>query len=77
MNDFRIVVASMPDKEGLVTEIYYKHEQWVEISNENGTPMIVFCKKRDGGNWEFELDKAFDALEYAKKRFFDMERKRD
>jgi hypothetical protein len=77
MNDYRIVIASLPDKEELVAEIYYKHEQWVEISNESGTPMIVFFKKRDGSDWEFEMDKALEALETAKKRFLGMGGKRN
>lgn len=76
-NEFEIGIASVPHREELVAEIFYQNEQWVEISNENGAPMIVFCKKRDGGNWEFNLNEAFEALDYAKKCILDMGGKRN
>jgi hypothetical protein len=76
-DEFEIGIASVPHREELVAEIFYRNEQWVEISSENGIPMIVFCKKKNGGNWEFELDKALEALEYARKCFLDMGGKRN
>ena len=68
---FRITIASLPDREELVAEINYNHEQWVEISQEPGIerPIIQFYSPANMEYWEFPLDEALEALELAKKKF--------
>lgn len=76
---FRITIASLPDREELVAEIYYDHEQWVEISQESGEerPIIQFYSPSVKEYWEFPLDDALEALELAKKKFLGMGGRRD
>ena len=66
--NFVIKVGSVPHREELVAEIYYNHEQWVEISQEQGSLIIRFYPPLVGRCWEFSLDEALEALEGAKKR---------
>lgn len=69
MNDFRIVIASVPDREKCVCEIYHNHIQWAEISQEHFEMMIQFYPHPSGNYWEFPLDIALETLEKAKKKF--------
>jgi len=75
---FRITVASLPDREELVVEINYNHEQWVEISQEPGQerPIIQFYTSINKEYWEFPLDEALEALDLAKKKFLGLGGKR-
>jgi hypothetical protein len=75
---FTIKIASLPYRENLVAEIYYNHEQWVEISQEPNDLLIVqFYSPLEGKYWEFNLDEALDALQEAKKRLVELEVKRE
>lgn len=66
--NFRIVVASLPDREHCVCEIYYKQNEWAEISQENEEIMIQFYAHPEG-YWEFPIDVALEVLIFAKKKF--------
>jgi hypothetical protein len=68
-NYFEIIIASVPDRENCVCEIYYKNVQWVEISQETEPARIQFynCKNQD--YWEFPLETAIEVLQTAKKKY--------
>jgi hypothetical protein len=42
MNNFRVVHASLPDRENLVIEVFYQDTQWAEISREEEKLTIDF-----------------------------------
>lgn len=69
INNFRVVIASLPDREQCVCEIYYKHIQWVEISQEDIEVMIQFYPHPDQDYWEFPLEVALEILQRVKKKF--------
>jgi len=67
--DFEITIASLPDRENLVAEIFYKNVEWVEISAEIPNEFVVaFCNTDEGNYWEFPYDEAMEVLEVAKSR---------
>lgn len=68
MSDFKVRIASIPTREYVVAEIFYNHEQWVEISQEMGEFVIRFYSPDEGDYWEFSCDEALEVLEKAKKR---------
>ena len=73
--DFRIVIADMPDKEEPVAEIYFKNEFWVDISYEDyGFFVVKFYNKGEGKYWEFPYDEAMDVLQEAKERLAKLQR---
>ena len=73
--DFRTVIADMPDKEEPVAEIHYKNEFWVDISYEGHDDfMIQFYNKSDGNYWEFPYDEAMEVLAEAKEHLKKMQR---
>ncbi|HEY5260227.1 MAG TPA: hypothetical protein VIJ46_06220 [Rhabdochlamydiaceae bacterium] len=63
---FRITVASLPDREHLVAEIFYEGVQWVEISQETGELVVQFYPHPRQKYWEFPLKEAAEVLERAK-----------
>ena len=70
--NFRITVISLPDRENLVSEIFYKGEQWVEISHENKDLMVQFYPPVSSDFWEFPLDEAIEALEIARNKLLEV-----
>lgn len=71
LNNFRVVIASLPNRENCVCEIYYNHVQWVEISQETEETIIQFYSHPDQDYWEFPLDVALQVLEKAKRRYLE------
>ena len=67
--NFRLVIASLPDRENCVCEIYYNQIQWAEISQENGIIMIQFYPHPHQEYWEFPMDVALAILQKAQKYF--------
>ena len=64
--NFRITVISLPDREDLVAEIFYKNEQWAEISQETGELLVQFYNSDNQNYWEFSLSEAIQVLESAR-----------
>ena len=68
MDKFRVTIASLPDRENLVAEIFYEGVQWVEISHEENEMLIHFYPYPNKKVWEFPLDEALKILENAKQK---------
>ena len=71
-NNFRITIASLPDRENLVAEIFYDDTQWVEISQETPQMFIQFYSHPTKDYWEFPVEEALEILEKAKKRLMEV-----
>ena len=69
INKFRIVIATLPDRENCVCEIYYEHVEWAELSKENNEVTIQFYSNPTQEYWEFPLDIALEVLQNARKMF--------
>jgi hypothetical protein len=59
-------VASVPDRERDVCEIWDGNVQWAELSHEDDTLRLQFYPRPGGGFWEFTLDDVVAALREAK-----------
>jgi len=69
MSNFRITINSLPDRENLVAEIYYKHEQVAEISQEAKDLIIqLYAPCKEKKCWEFSLNEFQKVVEEAKQR---------
>jgi hypothetical protein len=73
MESFEIIIASIPYRERVVAEIYYKNMYWVEISQEEEELVVQFYPHPNEKCWEFSLDEALEALVLAKKKLLDMD----
>ena len=73
--NFEIVIASLPDRENLVAEIFYKNVEWAEISAEVPNKFIVaFCNKEGSNYWEFSYEEAMEVLQEAKNQLAEKQR---
>jgi len=66
MDKFEILIASLPNRERLVAEIYYDNMYWVQISQEKEEMVIQFYPHPNEKCWEFSCEKALEALRQAK-----------
>jgi hypothetical protein len=66
MNNFTIIIASPPDREKLVAEIWYKQNTMIaEINQENEKQEIILYTSEKSN---FELDELIVTLKMAKDR---------
>lgn len=72
MEKFRINIASPPDREYLVAEIFYDNMYWAEISQETGELVVQFYEYPKQKYWEFSFDDAFEVLQQAKEHLLDV-----
>jgi hypothetical protein len=66
---FTIDIASPPDREKVVAEIFVGDTQWSELSCEiDGHLVAEFYPRPDGTPWRFPFREALEALERAAAR---------
>ena len=62
-------IASPPDREKLVAELFYENEQWAELHQESNTGLTLELYPRpDTQPWSFPLADALSALQVASRR---------
>lgn len=68
MTQFYITLGSVPHRDRLVVDIFFKNKLFAEISNDHNEILIEFYSNLDEGYWEFSLDETLQALEMGKKK---------
>lgn len=61
-------IASPPDRERLVAEIFHEGHQWAEIHQKLVALTVEIHPRRDGQPWAFPLHEAISALQIAAAR---------
>ncbi len=64
----KTVLASYPDKEELIAEVYFDDELWAAVSCENGPATLELYPPPDGSSWRFDFADALEALQQAYRR---------
>lgn len=62
----RINVASLPDRDDLVGEIWFGDVEFAEVVIENRHLQIEIFPNPDGGNWNLSWKNLIDVVERAK-----------
>ncbi len=65
---YEISIASPPDREKLVAEIFFGDTQWAEINQEHGALEVEFYPRPDGKPWRIDYQDVTAALDQAKRR---------
>lgn len=65
---FRICHLSLPDRDGLVTEVYWDHQQLAELRFESGSVRIQLYPQPSGECWDLPWDDLLAALVSARER---------
>lgn len=63
----RSQVASLPDRDNVVFEIYQDSNQVAEVSNEPGEGLRIEISNCTNGSWSFDFNEFQGLLEQAKK----------
>jgi hypothetical protein len=69
MNDnFAIEIASVPDREQLVAEIWWQDQQCCELSQEGDHLILELYPNQTGDAWRFTYDEFLEVLSRARDR---------
>ena len=71
LEQFRLIIASLPDRDQCVCEIYYRHVQWAELRIEGSQIIAQFYSGPRESYWEFPLNIAMQILKKAKDKLLD------
>ncbi|QTA87440.1 hypothetical protein [Desulfonema magnum] len=63
-----ITLASVPDREGLVAELWYDNEQWGEIFQEQNELRLALYPNPNHTFWVFSAEDAANAIREAKNK---------
>jgi hypothetical protein len=66
-----VQIASVPDRNNLVAELWCEDEQWGEISQETENTILEIYPRNNGKNdkiWSFDLTDIIEKLTDAQKR---------
>jgi hypothetical protein len=66
MKPLTITLASLPDRDQLVAELWYDNELWGELSQEMGELELSIYPKPDGQVWQLRTDEVIQALQEAR-----------
>ena len=61
------IIADLPDREELVAELWLDHEEWGEISKENGEVVLELYPRGDGEPWRFPSEEAERLINLARR----------
>lgn len=68
MTEFTIGIASVPDRENLVAEIWFGDKQWGELSFEGGRLELEIFPPSTGRTWRVDPDGLREAIAEAKRQ---------
>jgi hypothetical protein len=66
--ELTITIASLPDRENLVAELWLGDVQWGEINQEGGSFTLEVYPHQSGKPWAFEVNEVIKQIEQAKSR---------
>jgi hypothetical protein len=67
-DDLTMKVASVPDREFLIAELWAANAQFAEVSKESGDLQIEVYPREDGQPWLLRLDELLRVLAQAEVR---------
>ena len=67
-NEPRFCIASLPNREKLVVEIFFDDTQWAEINQEQDALEVEFYPRPDAKPWRLNLQNVVKALDDAKRK---------
>ncbi len=68
LDNWRIVLASPPDREDVVAEIWHGNEMWAEVARERDCFSVEFYPRPSNLPWRFDLEEAVSAVQAAKNK---------
>lgn len=72
-SDMTVEVASPPDRDDLVAELWQANAMWGEVRWAGGRFVLELYPKPGDGAWSFGLDEVLECLEESKRTLIRME----
>jgi len=64
---FEITIASVPDRDLPIVELWYQKVQWAEISLQRGKTVVELYNNPSGQAWQFEFNSFLNQILKAQK----------
>jgi hypothetical protein len=74
---FRVDIASPPDRERLVAEVFFGHEQIAEVNQEAGKLQVEIYARPSSEPWVLDYQDFLQALTLATQRLTSMDSRSD
>jgi len=68
MNYLSVSIASVPDRENVVAELWYQDQLWGELSYENNEFKLEIYPSSKGDAWNFNYEKVLQSIINAKEK---------
>jgi len=68
MNYLSVTIASVPDRENVVAELWYQDQLWGELSYENNEFQLEIYPSSKGEAWNFNYEKILQSIINAKEK---------
>lgn len=68
MDNFSVEIASVPDRERLVAEVFFGNTMIAELNTETGELLIELYPRPDGEPWKMDAERFLAAVVRAKER---------
>jgi len=65
---FKVELASPPDREKLVANVFFGDDQWAELNQENGVLSLELYTRPGGQFWQLSFNEVIQALAQAKRK---------
>ena len=65
-NQLSILIASLPDREAVVAELWYGDAQFAELAQEGGSLTLEIYAPPDGKAWTLPFEDALESLQQAR-----------
>ena len=64
-----IIIASLPDRDQVVAEIWFEDDQFAELRHENDSLVFeIYSRPGNNGPWDIRFDELLEVLNAAKVR---------
>jgi len=68
MKQMTITIASVPDRDTLVAELWCENELWGELSQQQGELKLEIYPAPNGQTWNLKYEELIDIIQEAKKK---------
>jgi hypothetical protein len=73
MKQMTVTIASVPDRETLVAELWSENELWGELSLEQGELKLEIYPPPNGQTWNLKYEELIDTIQQAKKELLEQQ----
>ncbi|KHD08714.1 hypothetical protein PN36_26530 [Candidatus Thiomargarita nelsonii] len=74
MKQMTVTIASVPDRDNLVAELWCENELWGELSQEQGELKLEIYPTANGQAWNLRYEEVIDVIQEAKDKLLERDK---